>query len=104
MRSPLSVTFERIFEEESFLERVMARSKACLGRSDGGLRGFEASFTPRSEIAAISSLRKRSKSPFGRTGRTSSEADRSSVTGGRRRDAGKEAVLKSIDRPSGAMP
>src|ERR1700733_16092110 len=104
MRSPLSVTFERIFDEESFFERVIARSKACLGRSDGGLRGFEASFTSRSVIGAVFSLRKRSKSSFGPTGRTCSEADRSSVIGGRSRGPGKEVVLKSIDRPSGVMP
>src|SRR2546421_10366943 len=102
MRSPLSVTFDRIFEEESFFESVIARSKACLGRSDGGLEGFGTSFTSRSEIGALFPLRKRSKPSFGPTGRTSSEADRSSVIGGRRRDPGKEVLLKSIDRPSGA--
>src|SRR5271155_2017357 len=104
MRSPLSVTFDRIFEEESFFESVIDRSKACLGRSDGGLEGLGPSFTSRSEVVAVFSLRKRSKSSFEPTGRTSSEADRSSVIGGRRQDPGKEVVLKSIDRPSGVTP
>src|SRR4051794_40034212 len=104
MRSPLSVTFERIFEEESFFESVIARSKACLGRSEGGLSGFAASFTSRSEIGAVYPLRKRSKSSFGPSGKTSSDTDRSSIIGGRRRDLGKEVILRSIDRSSEATP